>query len=77
MPWIYAKSIRAKGIHPKLASVSDDIIKGAMENGIAVRPYTVNKEADINRLLKINCTALITDDPVKALKMKKQMEKRP
>ncbi|MDQ1001593.1 glycerophosphoryl diester phosphodiesterase [Neobacillus niacini] len=77
MPWIYAKSIRAKGIHPKLASVSDDIIKGAMENGIAVRPYTVNKEADINRLLKINCTALITDDPVKALKMKKQMERRP
>lgn len=77
MPWIYAQSIRAKGIHPKLASISDDIIKGSMENGIAVRPYTVNKDADINRLLKINCTALITDDPVKALKMKKQMEKRP
>jgi glycerophosphoryl diester phosphodiesterase len=77
MPWIYAQSIRAKGIHPKLASVSDDIIKGAIENGIAVRPYTVNKEADINRLLKINCTALITDDPVKALKLKKQMQKRP
>jgi glycerophosphoryl diester phosphodiesterase len=76
MPWIYAQSIRAKGIHPKLASVSDDIIKGAIENGIAVRPYTVNKESDINRLLKINCTALITDDPVKALKLKKQMQRR-
>jgi glycerophosphoryl diester phosphodiesterase len=77
MPWVYAQSIRAKGIHPKLVSVSDEIIEGAMENGIAVRPYTVNKDRDINRLLSINCTALITDDPVKALKMKKKFEKRP
>ncbi len=77
MPWVYAQSIRSKGIHPKLASISDEIIQGAMENGVAVRPYTVNKDADINRLLKINCTALITDDPVKALKIKNQFEKRP
>jgi glycerophosphoryl diester phosphodiesterase len=77
MPWVYAQSIRAQGIHPKLASASDEIIKGALENGIAVRPYTVNKEADINRLFKINCTSIITDDPVKALQIKKQYEKRP
>jgi glycerophosphoryl diester phosphodiesterase len=77
MPWVYAQSIRAKGIHPKLASISDNIIIGAMENGIEVRPYTVNKEADIKRLININCTALITDDPVKAIKIRKQFEKRP
>jgi len=77
MPWVYAQSIRARGIHPKLASVSDEIIKDVIENGIAVRPYTVNKEADMNRLYKLKCTSLITDDPVKALKLKKQYEKRP
>ncbi|MBY0145595.1 glycerophosphodiester phosphodiesterase [Neobacillus niacini] len=77
MPWVYAQSIRARGIHPKLASVSDEIIEAAIENGIAVRPYTVNKEADMHRLFKLNCTSLITDDPVKALKFKKQYEKRP
>jgi glycerophosphoryl diester phosphodiesterase len=77
MPWVYAQSIRANGIHPKLASISDEIIQDAMDNGVAVRPYTVNKDADINRLLKINCTALITDDPVKALKIKNKFEKRP
>ncbi|WP_045517518.1 glycerophosphodiester phosphodiesterase [Neobacillus niacini] len=77
MPWVYAQSIRAKGIHPKLASLSDEIIKGAIENGVAVRPYTVNKDADMHRLYKINCTSIITDDPVKALKIKKQYEKRP
>ncbi|MEH7013490.1 glycerophosphodiester phosphodiesterase [Neobacillus niacini] len=77
MPWVYAQSIRAKGIHPKLASISDEIIKGAIENGVAVRPYTVNKDADMHRLYKINCTSIITDDPVKALKIKNQYEKRP
>ncbi|WHZ01665.1 glycerophosphodiester phosphodiesterase [Neobacillus sp. YX16] len=77
MPWVYAQSIRAQGIHPKLASVTDEIIKGAIENGIAVRPYTVNKDTDMERLYKLNCTSIITDDPVKALKIKKQYEKRP
>lgn len=77
MPWVYAQSIRAQGIHPKLASVTDEIIKGAIENGIAVRPYTVNKDTDMQRLYKLNCTSIITDDPVKALKIRKQYEKRP
>jgi glycerophosphoryl diester phosphodiesterase len=77
MPWVYAQSIRAQGIHPKLASVTDEIIKGAIENGIAVRPYTVNKDTDMQRLYKLNCTSIITDDPVKALKIKKEYEKRP
>lgn len=77
MPWVYAQSIRAQGIHPKLVSISDEMIKGALDNGVAVRPYTVNKEADMHRLYNINCTSIITDDPAKAIKIKKQYEKRP
>ncbi|MEH7178667.1 glycerophosphodiester phosphodiesterase [Neobacillus vireti] len=77
MPWVYAQSIRAKGIHPKLASITDKIIKDAIENGVAVRPYTVNKDTDMHRLFKINCTSIITDDPVKAIKIKKEYETRP
>lgn len=77
MPWVYAQSIRAQGIHPKLVSITDEIILGAIENGVAVRPYTVNKDADMQRLFKLNCTSIITDDPVKALKIRKQYEKRP
>lgn len=75
MPWVYAQSIRARGIHPKLAAAPDVIIRSAMENGVAVRPYTVNNEADMKRLFQIGCSAMITDDPVKALKIKKQYEK--
>lgn len=77
MPWIYSQSIRAKGIHPKHTAMSDTIIKTTMENGIAVRPYTVNKDVHMHRLFKLDCTAFITDDPVKALKIRKQYEKRP
>jgi glycerophosphoryl diester phosphodiesterase len=77
MPWIYAQSIRAKGIHPNHSAVSDEVIVDTMENGIAVRPYTVNKDADMHRLFKINCTSFITDDPVKAIRIRKQYEKRP
>jgi glycerophosphoryl diester phosphodiesterase len=72
MPWIYSQSIRAKGIHPSHSAIPDNIIKATMENGIAVRPYTVNKDASMQRLFKLGCTAFITDDPVKALKLRKQ-----
>ena len=77
MPWVYAQSIRAKGIHPKLAAAPDEIIQNAIKNNIAVRPYTVNREDEMRRLYQVNCTALITDDPVKALRLRKQAEKRP
>ncbi|MGG5255122.1 glycerophosphodiester phosphodiesterase [Neobacillus sp. SM06] len=77
MPWVYAQSIRAKGIHPKLAAAPDEIIQSALKNNIAVRPFTVNQEDEMRRLYQVNCTALITDDPVKALRIRKQAAKRP
>ncbi|MEH7095139.1 glycerophosphodiester phosphodiesterase [Neobacillus vireti] len=76
MPWIYSQSIRAKGIHPKHSAMSDAVLVETMENGIAVRPYTVNKDEDMQRLFKINCTAIITDDPVKALRIRKQIQNK-
>jgi glycerophosphoryl diester phosphodiesterase len=70
MPWVYAKSIQSKAIHPKLIAAPNEIILSSMENGIAVRPYTVNKEKDMIRLFDIGCSAFITDDPVKAIEIK-------
>ncbi len=66
-----------RGFIQNIQAISDEIIIDTMENGIAVRPYTVNKEADLNRLFQINCTAMITDDPVKAIRIRKQYKKRP
>lgn len=70
MPWVYAKSIQAKGIHPKYKAYSFEILRATLENGIAVRPYTVNQEKDMEKLFALGCTAMITDNPVLAIKVK-------
>lgn len=75
MPWIYAESIKAKSMHPNYKVVPNEIIKASLEHGIEVRPYTVNKEKDMRRLFEVGCTAFITDDPVKALKIRKEYKK--
>ncbi|MEK5523458.1 glycerophosphodiester phosphodiesterase [Heyndrickxia sp. FSL W8-0423] len=75
MPWIYAKAIHAKGLHPNFKAAPDMIIQEAMSNGIAVRPYTVNKESDMERLIAIQCSAIITDYPEKAFKIRKKLSK--
>lgn len=75
MPWVYASSIRAKGIHPKYKAVPNPLIKECMEAGIAVRPYTVNREPDMRRLLEVGCTAFITDDPAKAVQLRNSLSK--
>jgi glycerophosphoryl diester phosphodiesterase len=72
MPWVYAQSIRSRGIHPKYVRGLEDIFQLSIENGVAVRPYTVNKEAALKRLYAINCSAVITDDPVKAIAIRKR-----
>jgi glycerophosphoryl diester phosphodiesterase len=75
MPWVYTQSIRAKGYHPNYLAINEEIIQSSIENGIAVRPYTVNKEEVMRSLFSINCTAIITDDPVKAQRIKKEYRK--
>ncbi|MGG0716555.1 glycerophosphodiester phosphodiesterase [Robertmurraya massiliosenegalensis] len=72
MPWVYTQSIKAKGMHPNFRVAPNEIIKTALDSGIEVRPYTVNKEKDMRRLFEIGCTAFITDDPVKAIKIRKE-----
>jgi glycerophosphoryl diester phosphodiesterase len=76
MPWIYARSIRSSGFHPHYRAAPDEIIKKAIESGIAVRPYTVNKDTEMERLLKVGCSAIITDDPLKAIKKRAEINKR-
>ncbi|WP_064091595.1 glycerophosphodiester phosphodiesterase [Rossellomorea aquimaris] len=75
MPWIYAQSIRAKGIHPNIKVARDEIIVEAMRNGMAVRPYTINNEKQMKRLFTIGCTAFVTDYPEKAIRVRNDIKK--
>ncbi|OCA91551.1 hypothetical protein A8F94_04020 [Bacillus sp. FJAT-27225] len=75
-PWVYAKALGSKGIHPNHLYVSDEIIKDALSNGFAVRPYTVNREKDMERLFEAGCTSIITDNPALALEIRNKKGKR-
>ena len=70
-PWEYASTIKANGIHPKLKIMTDDLIKTTMEFGIRVRPYTINNRRDMKRLFQLKCSAIITDFPEKAVRLRK------
>jgi glycerophosphoryl diester phosphodiesterase len=74
MPWIYAQSIKAKGFHPHWRAAPDQIVQASLESGIEIRPYTVNREAELERLFKVNCSAIITDDPAKASRIRKKIK---
>lgn len=74
-PWIYAHAIRAKGFHQKYVAINDETVKASIESGIAVRPYTVNQKAVMEKFIKAGCSALITDLPEEALKIKSELEK--
>ncbi|WP_042346092.1 glycerophosphodiester phosphodiesterase [Bacillus massiliigorillae] len=70
MPWVYAKAIHAKAIHPSIKAAPNEIIKASMAAGVAVRPYTINSEEQMRMLFKINCSAIFTDYPQKAISLK-------
>ena len=72
-PWVYAKAIGAKGIHPNIKAAPNFIITSAMKENIAVRPYTVNKEKVMKSLFEINCTSFITDFPARAIALRNEL----
>lgn len=76
MPWIYAESIGAKSMHPKYTIAKTELVKASEEYGIAVRPYTVNKEKEMHRLISAGCSAFITDDPVLGKKIRGMYPKK-
>lgn len=59
----FAKSIDADALHPHQIFVSQELVDEAHENGVMVNPWTVNKEKDIIKLVKMGVDGVITDVP--------------
>ncbi|MBA9027372.1 MULTISPECIES: glycerophosphodiester phosphodiesterase [Bacillaceae] len=74
MPWVYATSIGARAIHPSIHMASDAIVVASMKEGVAVRPYTINKEDKMRHLFEIGISAFITDFPERAVKLRGTIE---
>lgn len=58
---------RASAVHPELPMVDAAYMAWARKRKIPVRPWTVNEEADIRRMIELGVDAIITDVPDVAL----------
>ncbi|WP_096156890.1 MULTISPECIES: glycerophosphodiester phosphodiesterase [Bacillus] len=69
-PWEYAKWVGARSIHPYIYAAPSEIILESQQNGIKVRPFTVNDENIMKRLYAEKCEAFFTDYPKEAVEIR-------
>jgi glycerophosphoryl diester phosphodiesterase len=72
-PEEYIEMIPAAGFHPYRRSMSVDMIKNAHLKQKAVRPFTINREEEMKKLIAEGIDGFFTDFPEKALKIKAEM----
>lgn len=73
-PWEYAKKIGARALHPLYYNAIPEIVRGTQEAGLAIRPFTVDQEEDLIRMIRLGVDAVITNHPAR---MKKLLEEGP
>lgn len=72
-PWNYAASLGARGLHSHSPKTDSEMIMEAEEKGFPVRVYTVNQEDRMKKFMEDDCSAIMTDFPKKALKVRKMV----
>lgn len=71
-PWKYARSIGASGLHCFWRAASIEFIKGAKRAQMAIRPFTINRKALIQRFIRLDCAGIFTDFPERALQIRER-----
>jgi glycerophosphoryl diester phosphodiesterase len=64
-PWIYAKTIGASALHPYYLTLTEEVIEGCHQVGMMVRPFTVDEEKDLKRMIDMEVDAVITNVPTR------------
>ena len=59
----YASSLKAKFFNPQMKSIHKDAVDEARSGGISIYPWTVNEPRDLARMLELEVTGVITDNP--------------
>ncbi len=68
-PWRYATELEVQAIHPPARFVPGrSWVRKAQAAGLAVRPWVVNSEKRLARMLRWGVDAVFTDYPARALK---------
>lgn len=69
----YAKKTNVDGLHPAVYHVKmADFLKEYVKSGLDVRVWTVNEEADMRALTEAGVTAVITNYPDVAVRVRKE-----
>ncbi len=70
----YCKQLNADAAHPHRKLITQQEVIDLHQLGIAVNPWTVNKEEEIIRFVNWGCDALISDVPDYCLKVLEEMK---
>lgn len=69
-PWRYAAKLGVDAVHPPARYVTARFVRKAHAAGLAVRPWVVNGERSLERMLRWGVDAVFTDYPVRALALR-------
>ncbi|MFD0962030.1 glycerophosphodiester phosphodiesterase [Paenibacillus chungangensis] len=68
-PWKYAAAIGADALHAYRYAVLPEWVNEAREDGVHYHPFTVNDEAEMERMLACGVSGIITDYPDKLVNL--------
>lgn len=68
-PWVYAGLVGAAAIHPLFYNIVPEVMKGCLENGIMVNPFTVDSPDHIKAIAAAGVSGIITNVPDVAIKV--------
>ncbi len=74
-PWLYAKHLKAQALHPFYPTIIPEIVQGARQHGLAIRPFTVDRPEDVKALLAAKVDAIITNRPDLVLELRREVPK--
>ncbi|SFS49477.1 glycerophosphodiester phosphodiesterase [Marininema halotolerans] len=66
-PWEYARHVGVTSIHPYRPTVTREMLTKSHALNLPVRPFTINQEKEMRRLIDMGVDALITDNVKEAL----------
>lgn len=69
-PWKYARKLGVSALHCYWPVAVPEMIEGSKREGIAIRPFTVNKKAKLTSLIQAGCSGIFTDFPEQALHLR-------
>jgi len=73
-PWNYARTVGASALHCFWPAAQPELLQGAAEHGMPLRPFTVNDESFAKRLIAAGCSAIFTDFPEQALSWRREVQ---